>query len=58
MNALKDGLCFKCQRANGNYPKDNGAHTARVKTCDGCGEVKPILPSRHYTNMKPKWFDE
>ncbi|MDG1996106.1 MAG: hypothetical protein P8J14_06420 [Emcibacteraceae bacterium] len=54
---MKD-LCYKCQRSEGNYPKDQGAHTAMKKACAKCGVVTGILPERHYTKIKPKWFTE
>jgi len=43
-----EGACFDCRKAAGYTAKDNGAHTVRVKTCSVCGEVKGILPSRHW----------
>lgn len=48
---MKDA-CFKCRKADGYKPNDDGAHTARVKACSVCGEVKGILPCRHWRKSK------
>ena len=40
--------CFKCHRAQGDKPRDNGAHTAQVIKCSECGEIRPCLPDRHW----------
>ena len=48
---MKD-LCFKCRKKNGFERKDDGAHTAIVKKCDGCGEIKTILHSRHWVKKQ------
>lgn len=41
-------LCFKCRIKAGWVAKDNGVHTARIGTCEDCGEEETILPERHY----------
>lgn len=49
-----DSMCFKCMKDAGHNPRDEGAHTARTKVCEGCGELKPILASRHWVlNSEP-----
>lgn len=41
-------LCFKCRIGRGDRPKDDGAHTAQITTCEGCQELRAILPDRHW----------
>lgn len=45
----ESGLCHICKREAGYSPRDNGVHTAQVKKCSGCGEVRAISPDRHWT---------
>ena len=49
-------LCFECRKKYGWVGRDNGAHTAMRQTCEGCGEIKSILPTRHWkkANERPK----
>jgi len=44
-------LCFKCRKLKGFTAKDDGAHTAMMAECECCGNVKSILPDRHW--VKP-----
>lgn len=44
-------LCFSCREEKGFIPKDDGAHTAMVRECSGCGERKPILNDRHWVKQ-------
>ncbi len=46
-------LCYKCRIQEGFRPRDEGAHTARIKECEECGEKKAILPSRHWIPALP-----
>ena len=41
-------LCHDCRIEKGYKRKDKGAHTARTKKCACCGDVKGILPDRHW----------
>ena len=43
-----ESICFECRKKLGHFPKGNGCHTAERKKCDYCGEVKSILPGRHW----------
>jgi hypothetical protein len=51
---MMEGLCYDCRKKEGYKRKDQGAHTAILKDCDGCGEKKVILPSRHWVKARPQ----
>ncbi len=46
--------CQKCRVKSGYTRKDKGAHTAELKQCDKCGDVKPILDRRHWVKHGKK----
>lgn len=54
MDDVKTSLCFECRKAAGWVGRDNGAHTARCTACDECGEIKSILPARHWVKKDEK----
>lgn len=45
--------CFECRVKKGFKPKDDGAHTARVKKCEYCGKRRAILGDRHWVSEYP-----
>jgi hypothetical protein len=57
---MMEGLCYDCRNKEGYKRKDQGAHTAILKDCAGCGEKKVILPSRHWVIRlaKPAMIDD
>ncbi len=41
-------MCHKCRVSAGYIRKDDGSHTAVIKCCQVCGELKPVLDDRHW----------
>ena len=55
MSDKQKSFCQTCRLKNNYKRKDKGAHTATVKECESCGEVKPILDDRHWA-LGDKYF--
>ena len=52
MDKLK--LCFDCRIQQGYKGRDDYAHTAMRAECEGCKEIKIVLPGRHWVKDEVK----
>jgi hypothetical protein len=48
---MTNQACHNCMIKADYKRKDKGFHTAELAKCSVCGEVKPILSSRHYIKV-------
>jgi hypothetical protein len=47
-------ICFDCRKRLGYVGRDNGSHTAVLQECGHCGDMKSILPERHWMKASDK----